>query len=156
MCRKATLCFVVYKDKLLMINRVKPPFMGKWNAVGGHLNDGETLDACAIREIKEESGIIVDEVKLISEFTWNYDDEIGYAYLANLPDGFDISAFPKKTREGIVDFCDIDWVSDKRNDGVIEDLRLFLNDIKTGKYKDYHLIYDGNRLVEAKIKRVRK
>lgn len=152
MCRKATLCFVIYKDKLLMINRVKPPFMGRWNAVGGHLNDGETIEACAIREIKEESGISVDKVKQISEFTWNYDDEIGYAYLATLPDDFDISTFPKKTEEGIVDFCDIDWVLDKRNDGVIDDLRVFLSDISVGEYKDYHLIYDGNSLVKAEVK----
>lgn len=152
MAEKATLCFVLFKDELLMINRVKPPFMGRWNAVGGHLNDGETIEACAIREIKEESGISVDKVKQISEFTWNYDDEIGYAYLATLPDDFDISAFPKKTEEGIVDFCDIDWVLDKRNDGVIDDLRVFLSDISVGEYKDYHLIYDGNSLVKAEVK----
>lgn len=156
MCRKATLCFVIYKDKLLMINRVKPPFMGRWNAVGGHLNDGETIEACAMREIKEESGITVEEVKLISEFTWNYDDEIGYAYLATLSYDFDISAFPKKTDEGVVDFCDIDWVLDERNDGVIDDLRVFLSDIKSGEYKDYHLIYDGNDLVKAEVKRERE
>ena len=36
MQRKATLCFVRNGEKILMINRVKPPFMGMWNAVGGH------------------------------------------------------------------------------------------------------------------------
>ena len=69
MQRKATLCFVRNGEKILMINRVKPPFMGMWNAVGGHLVDGETPEQCAVREIKEESGITVDSVSLFSEFT---------------------------------------------------------------------------------------
>lgn len=155
MAEKATLCFVLFKDELLMINRVKPPFMGMWNAVGGHLIKGETIEECAVREIKEESGITVKTVKLFSEFTWNYDDEIGYALFSRLPDDFDATVFPKKTKEGIVDFVPVDWVLDKKNAGVIEDLRVFLNDLKAGEYKDYHLIYDDNRLVKAEIKRKR-
>lgn len=155
MAEKATLCFVLFKDELLMINRVKPPFMGMWNAVGGHLIKGETIEECAVREIKEESGITVKTVKLFSEFTWNYDDEIGYALFSRLPDDFDATAFPKKTKEGIVDFVPVDWVLDKKNAGVIEDLRVFLNDLKASEYKDYHLIYDNNRLVKAEIKRKR-
>ena len=50
----ATLCFVIKDDEILMINRNKPPFMGLWNAVGGHIEDGETPSQSAIREIKEE------------------------------------------------------------------------------------------------------
>ena len=38
----ATLCFVKKGNKILMINRNKPPFMGMWNAVGGHIEKGET------------------------------------------------------------------------------------------------------------------
>lgn len=152
MQRKATLCFVRNGDKILMINRVKPPFMGMWNAVGGHLLDGETPERCAVREIKEESGITVDSVRLFSEFTWNYDDETGYALIADLPDGFDDSAFPLKTDEGIVDFMPVDWVLSPENAGVIEDLRVFIADIKNSDYKDYHLIYDGKNLKDVIVK----
>ena len=152
MQRKATLCFVRNGEKILMINRVKPPFMGMWNAVGGHLADGETPEQCAVREIKEESGITVDSVSLFSEFTWNYDDETGYALIADLPDDFDDSAFPLKTDEGIVDFMPVDWVINPKNDGVIEDLRVFIADIKNSDYKDYHLIYDGKRLKDVIVK----
>lgn len=153
MPKKATLCFVKHKDNILMINRVKPPFMGLWNAVGGHLEAGETLEECAKREIKEESGIIVQSVKLISEFTWNYDDETGYVFLSELPEDFDESRFPFKTDEGVVDFMPISRIIDPRNSGVIEDLRIFIKDIERGEYHDYHLVYDGNRLAEAEIKK---
>lgn len=32
--------------------------------IGGHIEDGETIDACVIRETKEESGITVNKVTL--------------------------------------------------------------------------------------------
>lgn len=148
----ATLCFVRHGDKILMINRLKPPFMGLWNAVGGHLETGESVSECAIREIEEESGIKVNSVQIFSKFTWNYDDETGYACLVDLPRDFDESQFPLNTKEGIVAFLPIQWVIDKNNSGVIEDLRIFIKDIREKSYKNYHLIYDKNKLVEAIVK----
>lgn len=132
-----------------MINRNKPPFMGMWNAVGGHIEKGETPEQCAVREIYEESGIKVSSAKVISVFTWNYDDEIGYATLSELQDGEDSSpSFPLSTAEGIVEFKDIDWVLNEKNYGVIEDLRVFLSDIKKGVKQNYHLIYENSELKE--------
>lgn len=152
MPKKATLCFVKHGDKILMINRNKPPFMGLWNALGGHVEKGESTEDCAKREIFEESGIRVDVVKLISVFTWNYDDEIGYAYLTELPEDFDENAYPVALNEGIIAFKEIDWILNEKNYGVIEDLRVFLTDIKTGKYKNYHLIYQDNKLKKYEVK----
>ncbi|MDY2879733.1 MAG: 8-oxo-dGTP diphosphatase [Candidatus Borkfalkiaceae bacterium] len=146
----ATLCFVKKGNKILMINRNKPPFMGMWNAVGGHIEKGETPEQCAVREIYEESGIKVSSAKVISVFTWNYDDEIGYATLSELQDDIDSSfSFPLSTAEGIVDFKDIDWVLNEKNYGVIEDLRVFLSDIKNGVRQNYHLIYENSELKEV-------
>lgn len=146
----ATLCFVKKGNKILMINRNKPPFMGMWNAVGGHIEKGETPEQCAVREIYEESGIKVSSAKVISVFTWNYDDEIGYATLSELQAGGDSSlSFPLSTAEGIVDFKDIDWVLNEKNYGVIEDLRVFLSDIKNGVKQNYHLIYENSKLKEV-------
>lgn len=146
----ATLCFVKKGNEILMINRNKPPFMGMWNAVGGHIEKGETPEQCAVREIYEESGIKVSSAKVISVFTWNYDDEIGYATLSELQAGGDSSlSFPLSTAEGIVDFKDIDWVLNEKNYGVIEDLRVFLSDIKNGVKQNYHLIYENSKLKEV-------
>ncbi len=144
-----TLCFVLKGDKILMINRNKPPFMGMWNVVGGHLENGETLKECAIREIKEESGISVKEVEKISTFTWNYDDDIGHVFVAKVEnnDTADLK-FPVKTEEGIIDFKEIDWILNEKNYGVIEDLRVFIKDIKDGVKNDYHMIYENSKLVK--------
>ena len=143
-----TLCFVKKDNKILMINRNKPPFMGMWNALGGHKEENETALECAIREIKEESNVIVDNAKLISISTWNYDDDEIYVYVSTLPDDFDLSAYPLKIDEGIIDFKEIDWVLNLKNFGVIEDLRVFLNDIKDDQCNNYHLVYNDSKLVE--------
>lgn len=146
-----TLCFVKYKNKILLINREKPPFMGMWNALGGHLEEGEDIESCAKREIYEESGIKVDEVTLYSVSTWNYDDDEIYVYLSEI-DNFDEKKLPYKFNEGIIDFKDIDWVIDEKNYGIIPDLRLFIEDIKLNRKRNYHLIYDNSKLVDYIIK----
>ena len=144
-----TLCFVKVDNKILMINRNKYPFMGMWNAVGGHVEEGEDVLAGAIREIKEEGNIEVNDVKLISISTWNYDDDLIYVYVSNLPSSFDISKYPIKISEGIIDFKDIDWVLDEKNFGIVPDLRIFISDIKHNIKQNYHLVYDNDKLIEV-------
>lgn len=148
-----TLCFVKKGEQILMINRNKPPFMGMWNALGGHVEQNEEPAACAIREIYEESGIIVNKVELYSVSTWNYDDDEIYVYLSELDNNFDLTTYPKKIDEGIVDFKDIDWIINPKNYGTIDDLCLFLKDIKNSKKHNYHLIYDDSKLIDYIIKK---
>lgn len=57
----ATLCYVRKGGRTLMIHRVKKEndmHAGKWNGLGGKLEPGETPEECAIREIREESGLV--------------------------------------------------------------------------------------------------
>lgn len=48
--RNGTLC-------LLLIQRANPPYEGCWALPGGFLEIDEDLDQCALRELKEETGI---------------------------------------------------------------------------------------------------
>lgn len=148
-----TLCFVKKDNKILMINRNKSPFMGMWNALGGHLEKGETPIQCAIREVYEEGKIQIHDAKLISVSTWNYDDDEIYVYVSELPSDFNLDIYPIKIDEGIIDFKNIDWIIHEKNYGVIEDLRLFIKDIKEDKYNNYHLIYNNSKLVDYIIKK---
>jgi len=61
-----TLCFVLHGDDALLIRRArhKRLFPGKVNGVGGHVEAGEDVAASAAREIREETGLAVDDLWL--------------------------------------------------------------------------------------------
>ncbi len=63
----ATLCYIQKDGKTLMLYRNKKEndyHEGKWNGLGGKFEPGESPENCAVREIKEESGLIVKSLKM--------------------------------------------------------------------------------------------
>lgn len=60
------------ESKVLMIKRTKDPYRGKFNFVGGRIEDGEDLLDSAYRELFEESGITKEDIELhpYVDFTW--------------------------------------------------------------------------------------
>ena len=59
-----TLCFVEKNGKYLMQKKESTKFGGgKWNAPGGKMLPGESPEACAVREVMEETGLKVSDLK---------------------------------------------------------------------------------------------
>jgi 8-oxo-dGTP diphosphatase len=57
---------VVHHDgKVLLVERAKPPWQGRWSLPGGHVEWGETLQAAAIREVLEETGVTIAILGLV-------------------------------------------------------------------------------------------
>jgi ADP-ribose pyrophosphatase YjhB (NUDIX family) len=54
---------IVRQTDVLLIERNRPPSEGLWTLPGGRLEPGETAEACAIREIREELGLAVFGLK---------------------------------------------------------------------------------------------
>lgn len=52
-------------DEVLLIRRGQPPRLNQWSLPGGRLEWGETLDAAALRELKEETGVEAQLLGLI-------------------------------------------------------------------------------------------
>ena len=82
----ATLCYVRRNRQTLMLHRNKKAndmHEGKWNGLGGKFDPGETPEACAIREIYEESGLIVRNPALQGILTFPaFNDDIDwYAFV---------------------------------------------------------------------------
>ncbi len=61
----ASLTYIRKEGQTLMLNRNKRPsdyHYGKYNGIGGKVESGESPEECAIREIKEETGLVAKEV----------------------------------------------------------------------------------------------
>lgn len=53
---------------ILLIQRGIEPFAGKWALPGGFVNMNELLEAACIRELNEETGLVVESMKQFKTF----------------------------------------------------------------------------------------
>ena len=65
-------CVVITKEdtpQVLLIQRGFEPFKGCWALPGGLMNMDETTEQCAIRELEEETGLKISDVRQIGAFS---------------------------------------------------------------------------------------
>jgi 8-oxo-dGTP diphosphatase len=55
---------LIENGKILLIRRAREPFKGEWAVPGGRIEDNETAGQCLKREMKEETGLDVEPIKL--------------------------------------------------------------------------------------------
>lgn len=80
----ATLVYLRSDGRTLMMHRVKKPgdmHWGKWNGLGGKLKPGETPEECAIREVREESGLSIEKPRLRGFITFPAFDQFDDWYV---------------------------------------------------------------------------
>ena len=146
-----TLCYIENNDCYLMLHRTKKKKdvnKDKWIGVGGHAEGNETPQECLIREVKEETGLLLTSYKfrgLITFISDEYEVEMMCLFTA---DGY--------TGELITcDEGELEWV--KKSDvpqlptweGDAQFLKLLLEDEK--RFFAMKLRYEGERLVEKSV-----
>ena len=65
-------CVVFTKEKepkVLLIQRGNEPYKGCWAFPGGFMNMEETAEECAVRELKEETGLTVNRIRQIGAYS---------------------------------------------------------------------------------------
>ena len=65
-------CIVITREaepKVLLIQRGGEPFKGAWAFPGGFMDMDETTEQCAIRELEEETGLHVSDIKQIGAYS---------------------------------------------------------------------------------------
>lgn len=64
---KVGLGVILHKDgKVLLGKRKNAHGAGEWGFPGGHLEFGETYEACARREVMEEAGVTIKNLKFVT------------------------------------------------------------------------------------------
>src|SRR5438876_708786 len=56
------------RGRILMAQRGKQPLQGWWSLPGGALETGESLDHAVRREVLEETGLVVEPVRVFEIF----------------------------------------------------------------------------------------
>lgn len=120
---------------------------GKWNGLGGKLEPGETPEACALREIHEESGLEVHNLQMrgVLTFPGFAKDEDWYVFV-----------FTAKAESGdVIDPPEgnLEWIPNDR----LVDLPLWEGDRQFIPWLDQPTFFSGmfhyidGKLVESKV-----
>jgi mutator protein MutT len=74
---------VVDEGRVLLVRRGTEPLRGEWSLPGGVLELGESLTAGVVREVREETGLIVETIELIEllDRIYREQDRIRYHYV---------------------------------------------------------------------------
>jgi len=56
---------VVQDGRVLLVQRGTEPSKGQWSIPGGLIDVGESLAAAVVREVREETGLLVEPIELI-------------------------------------------------------------------------------------------
>jgi 8-oxo-dGTP diphosphatase len=59
---------VIHQGRVLLIRRGKEPLRGRWVVPGGTVELGETLEAAIVREVREETGLVVVPREVVTVF----------------------------------------------------------------------------------------
>ncbi len=74
---------VVHEGRVLLVQRAKEPAKGRWSIPGGLIEVGETLHEAVVREVQEETGLLVEPIQLIELLDRVYREEgrVRYHYV---------------------------------------------------------------------------
>lgn len=100
-----TMIYLKKDDSYLLLYRNKKKNdinAGKWIGIGGHVEEGETINQCAIRETKEETGLDVHSLNCAGEVLFIDNDLQMMMYIYEIED---FSGEIKECNEG-----DLKWI----------------------------------------------
>lgn len=149
--KNTTLCYIEQDGAYLMMHRVKKENdinREKWVGIGGKFESGETPTECAVREIKEETGVTPKNLRyrgLVTFVSKEYGTEYMHLFTASGYDG----KINYDCKEG-----ELVWV--KKSE--IETLNIWQGDKIFFKLLDSEkaffslkLVYDGDKLIDYKV-----
>lgn len=75
------------KGRYLLVQEAQPKVYGLWNLAAGHVDKGESIEEAAVREAKEETGLVVKLVDKIGIWHDKVDEPIRHAFTVRVTGG---------------------------------------------------------------------
>ncbi len=75
---------IIEDGRVLLVMRARPPLQGQWSIPGGVLQVGELIREAAVREAREETGLIVEPGELLGVYDRvlrNSEQRVQYHYV---------------------------------------------------------------------------
>lgn len=154
MMRNTSLCYIEHEGKYLMLHRVKKTVdenKDKWIGIGGKFEEGESPEECCLREISEETGMLLSPADLrfrgiVSFVSDEWGTEYMFLFTASVPAGTEICR-AKENDEGELEWVEKSAVTDLP---IWEGDRVFLRLLSEDSgFFSLKLRYEGDRLVET-------
>lgn len=147
----STVCYIEKEGKYLMLHRTKKKNdinEGKWLGIGGKFEDKESPEDCIIREVKEETGLALNSVKLRGILTFiNTICETEYIYVFT---SNDFTGNLIECNEG-----ELKWVEKEKvaSLNLWEGDKIFVEKIKEeSPFFTIKYVYDGDTLLHYDLK----
>ena len=145
-----TLCYINNGRQTLMLHRIKKEndmHKGKWNGLGGKFEDGESPEECVIREVREESGLIIKEPVLKGIITFPAFDEI---------DDWVVFVFTSNQFKGSLTECDegvLEWIENENLSKLEmwEGDKIFMKWLKDAPFFSAKFIYERKKYVSHDV-----
>lgn len=61
---------IVKNESILLVKKTRGPYIGLWDLPGGRIEPGESDEDALVREVKEETGIFIQEWIFLEELTY--------------------------------------------------------------------------------------
>lgn len=122
--------------QVLVVKRKNPPYQGDWALPGGYVDEGETFLEAAVRELREETGLVVKPENMV--FVGIYDDPSRDPRSRTISAGF-VTIYDGVSEPVAADDADkIDWASTVRvlafdHNDIVEDAIVLMWEDITGR-----------------------
>ena len=142
----ATLVFVIRDGKILLIDKKTGFGKGKVNGPGGKVEKGESPQACAIRECREELGITVSNLRYSGQHRFQFVD--GYSIHVWVYNSEEFEGVPVETLEARPLWVSVDEIPYER---MWEDDSLWLPMLLRGERFQGRWLFDGDTMLDYEL-----